>query len=236
LEGAPHALPTYPEDLSAKAEASLERLGVEVRTNVRVTGVDEAGVTVDGSAARERLNARTVIWAAGVIASPFGQTLAKRAGAKLDRTGRVLVNPDCSVPGQPDIFVIGDLARFEERGQPLHGVAPVAMQEGRYVGKLIEKRLRGEQQVTPFHYFDKGELAVIGRASAVANLPRLHLSGLLAWLIWLFVHLMYMVEFSNRVLVFVQWGFLYLTFNRGARLITGSTSGARDRVPQATGL
>jgi NADH dehydrogenase len=236
LEGAPHALPTYPEDLSAKAEASLERLGVEVRTNVRVTGVDEAGVTVDGSAARERLNARTVIWAAGVIASPFGQTLAKRAGAKLDRTGRVLVNPDCSVPGQPDIFVIGDLARFEERGQPLHGVAPVAMQEGRYVGKLIGKRLRGEQQVTPFHYFDKGELAVIGRASAVANLPRLHLSGLLAWLIWLFVHLMYMVEFSNRVLVFVQWGFLYLTFNRGARLITGSTSGARDRVPQATGL
>ena len=236
VEGAPHVLPTYPADLSAKAQGSLERLGVTVRTNVVVKGVDEQGVTLEGPAGRERLTTRTVIWAAGVSASPFGQTLEKRAGASLDKNRRVTVNPDCTVPGHPEIFVIGDLASFEERGRPLPGVAQVAMQQGSYVAKLIEKRLRGEPQVKPFHYFDKGELAVIGRASAVANIGKLHLSGLLAWLIWLFVHLMYLVEFSNRVLVFVHWGFLYLTFNRGARLITGGESKSHDRETQPAGL
>ena len=143
-----------------------------------------------------------------------------------------MVNPDCSVPGHPEIFVIGDLAHFEQDGKPLPGVAQVAMQQGAYVAKLIPARLRG-WTVPPFHYFDKGNLAVIGRASAVAQIGPLHMSGLLAWLTWLFVHLMYLVEFSNRVLVFVQWGFLYLTFNRGARLITGpeSSSAALEHRP-----
>jgi NADH dehydrogenase len=221
IEGGPRVLPTYPVDLSAKAEASLIRLGVTPRTNTFVTGVEPTGVTVKTAAGSERIAARTVIWSAGVQASPFGRTLQQRTGAQLDRGGRVLVNPDCSLPGHPEIFAIGDLGHFEQDGKPLPGVAQVAMQQGGYVARLIEKRLRGES-LPPFRYFDKGSLAVIGRASAVAQIGPLHMSGLLAWLTWLFVHLMYLVEFSNRVLVFIHWGFLYLTFNRGARLITGS--------------
>ena len=221
VEGSPRVLMSYPPDLSAKAEASLHRLGVTVRTNTMVTDVASDGVTIKSPAGLERIAARTVIWAAGVKASPFGRVLEHRAGAQLDRTGHVTVNPDCSVPGHPEIFVIGDLANIH--GYKLPGVAQVAMQEGGYVAKLIQKRLRGET-LPPFHYFDKGSLAVIGRAAAVADIFGFHISGLLAWLTWLFVHLMYLVEFSNRVLVFIHWGFLYLTFNRGARLITGSGS------------
>src|SRR5258706_471966 len=149
-----------------------------------------------------------------------------RAGATLDRGGRVVVGPDCSVPGHPEIFVIGDLGHFEENGTALAGVAQVAMQQGAYVAKLIHKRLSGDVQpgapARPFHYFDKGTLAVIGRAAAVGQIGPLRISGLLAWLVWLLIHLMYLVEFSNRILVFIHWGFLYLTFDRGARLITGS--------------
>ena len=223
LEGSPRVLPTYAADLSAKAEASLIRLGVTPRTNVFVTGIDDSGVTVKTPTGIERIAARTVIWSAGVHASPFGEILRKRAGAQLDRGGRVLVDPDCSVPGHPEIFVIGDLAHFERGGAPLPGVAPVAMQQGGYVAKLIRARLRGET-LPPFSYFDKGSLAVIGRAAAVAQVGRLHISGLLAWFAWLFIHLMYLVEFSNRVLVFIHWGFLYLTYNRGARLITGGSA------------
>lgn len=221
LEGAPRVLPPYPVDLSMKARASLVRLGVRPRTDVRVTEIDSGGVTVAGPEGTERIPARTVLWAAGVKASRFGETLVARAGAALDSTGRVIVLPDCSLPGHPEIFVIGDLAHFEEDGRPLPGVAQVAMQQGSYVARLIEQRVQGKQPAKPFHYFDKGELAVIGRGSAVAHLGKLHLSGLVAWLIWLFIHLMYLVEFSNRLLVFIHWGFLYLTFNRGARLITG---------------
>jgi NADH dehydrogenase len=221
LEGSPRVLPVYAPDLSAKAEASLRRLGVTPRTNVLVTEIDEHGVTVKTATGVERIDARTVVWAAGVHASPFGEILGRRAGAKLDGSGRVLVNPDCSVPGHPEIFVIGDLAHFEQDGKPLPGVAPVAMQAGGYVARLIQNRLRG-QPVAPFRYFDKGSLAVIGRAAAVAQIRRIHISGLLAWLAWLFIHLMYLVEFSNRVLVFIHWGFLYLTYDRGARLITGT--------------
>ncbi len=220
VEGSPRVLPSYPADLSAKAEASLTRLGVTVKTNAFVTGIDPTGVTVKLSGSEERVAARTVIWSAGVQASPFGRVLQQRAGAQLDRAGRVLVNPDCRVPGHPEIFVIGDLAHLEQDGKMLPGVAQVAMQQGGYAARLIQKRLRGET-AAPFRYFDKGSLAVIGRASAVAQIGKLHMSGLLAWITWLFVHLMYLVEFSNRVLVFIQWGFLYLTFNRGARLITG---------------
>ena len=219
LEGSPRVLPTYPPDLSAKAEASLIRLGVTPRTNVFVTGVDENGVTVKTAGGEERIEARTVIWAAGVRASRFGEVLARRAGAQLDRAGRVTVARDCSLAGHPEIFVIGDLGSFAQDGKPLPGVAQVAMQQGGYVARLIRKRLKGES-LPPFRYFDKGSLAVIGRASAVAQIGPFHLSGLLAWLIWLFVHLMYLVEFSNRLLVFIHWGFLYLTYNRGARLIT----------------
>ena len=220
LEGSPRVLPTYAPDLSAKAEASLIRLGVTPRTNVLVTGIDEAGVTVKTQNGTGRLEARTIIWAAGVRASSFGEVLARRTGTELDRGGRVPVDSQCGVPGHPEILVIGDLARFDQDGTPLPGVAPVAMQQGRYAAKLIEKRLRGES-VRPFHYHDKGSLAVIGRAAAVAQIGRLHISGVVAWLTWLFIHLMYLVEFSNRVLVFIHWGFLYLTYNRGARLITG---------------
>ncbi len=225
IEGAPRILPTYPEDLSAKAEASLRRLDVTPRTGAMVTNVDSNGVTTKSQDGSEKtFAARTVIWAAGVAPSSFAQVLERRARAARDRQGRIIVNSDCSVPGHPEIFVIGDLARFEQDGQPLPGVAQVAMQEGAYVAKLILERRLDDHPYPPFHYFDKGSLAVIGRASAVAEIGPLHMSGLLAWLTWLFVHLMYLVEFSNRVLVFVQWGFLYLTFNRGARLITGSDS------------
>lgn len=226
VEGGPRLLPAYPEDLSAKAEASLKRLGVTVRTNAMVTAVEPGTVTVKLASGDESIAARTVIWSAGVQASSLGRILQKRAGAQLDRPGRVTVNPDCSVPGHPEIFVIGDLAHHEENGKLLPGVAQVAMQQGGYVARLIQKRLQGET-TAPFHYFDKGNLAVIGRARAVAQIGKLHLSGFVAWFIWLFVHLMYLVEFSNRVLVFVHWGFLYLTFNRGARLITGE-----DDVPE----
>jgi NADH dehydrogenase len=220
LEGAPRVLPNFPEDLSAKAKASLIKLKVTPETGVFVTGLDENGVTVKTPDGDERIAARTVIWAAGVRPSPFGEVLERRAGAPRDKRGQVIVNGDCSVPGHPEIFVIGDLAHFEQDGKPLPGVAQVAMQGGAYVAKVIRARARGES-LPPFHYVDKGSLAVIGRASAVANIGPFHISGLLAWLVWLFVHLMNLVEFSNRVLVFVQWGFLYLTFNRGARLITG---------------
>ena len=221
LDGATRVLPSYPEYLSSKAERSLIRIGVQPRTGVFVTGIDEAGVTLRTMDGRtDHIASRTVIWAAGVNASPFGQVIARRTGIALDKGGRVPVGPDCAIPGHPEIFVIGDLAHFEQSGQTLPGVSPVAMQQGRYVARAIVKRLRGEP-LKPFRYFNKGSLAVIGRAAAVADFGKLRFSGLLAWLLWLFIHIMYLVEFSNRVLVFIHWGFLYLTFNRGARLITG---------------
>lgn len=224
VEGAGRVLPSYPQDLSKKAEASLIRLGVRPYVGVKVVGIDESGVTVEHDDHQtECLPARTVIWTAGVRASEFGEILAKRAGATLEKGGRVAVSPDLSLPGHPEIFVIGDLAYYTDaQGRPLPGVAQVAMQQGSYVAGAIRLRLRSAHRYPPFRYHDRGDLAVIGRAAAVARIGRLHLSGFLAWLIWLFVHLMYLVEFSNRLLVFVQWGFLYLTFNRGARLITGA--------------
>lgn len=221
LDGAPRVLSTCPEDLSHAAERSLVRLGVRPRNGVQVTSIDAFGADLEGPNGRERINARTIVWAAGVRASPLGEVLAQRLGAKLDKSGRVIVEPDCSVAGHPEVFVIGDLANFSQDGKPLPGVAPVAMQQGRYVAKVIGNRARGIQQQEPFHYFDKGSLAVIGRAAAVAQFGRYHFHGFFAWLLWLFVHLMYLVEFSNRLLVFIEWGFLYITFNRGARLITG---------------
>jgi NADH dehydrogenase len=224
LDASPRVLPTYPPDLSEAAARSLISLGVRPRNRVQVTAIDGQGVTLRSEHGEERIASRTVLWAAGVTASPFGKVLADRAGAKLDRGGRVLVAPDFSIPGHPEIFVIGDLAAATENGKPLPGIAPVAMQEGRYVAKLILARDRGEN-IGPFRYLDKGNLAVIGRGAAVAEIRGIHAKGLFAWLLWLFVHLMYLAQFRNRLLVFIRWGFLYLKFDRGARLITGAAPG-----------
>ena len=219
LDASSRVLPPFPPDLSQAAEHSLIRLGVRSRTNVKVIGIDAHGVMLQAPTGTESIPSRTVIWAAGVRASPFGEVLARRAGANLDRNGHVIVEPDCSLPGDPGIFVIGDLAHFEQNGKPLPGVAQVAMQQGAYVAKLIRARLAGGA-LKPFRYFDKGNLAVIGRGAAVAEIRKMHFSGLLAWLIWLFIHLMYLVQFQNRLLVLIQWAWNYFTRNRSARLIT----------------
>jgi NADH dehydrogenase len=221
VEGSGRVLPPYPPDLSEHAEQSLIDLGVRAMTGAVVTNIDEGGVTVRRGQQEEHIPARTVLWAAGVAASPLGRVLAQRAVAKLDRAGRVVVEPDLTVAGHPEILVIGDLASFSyQNGKPLPGVAPVAMQEGRYAALLVRGRLEG-RAVEPFHYWDKGSLATIGRAAAVADFGRIHISGYFAWLTWLFVHLMYLVGFDNRLLVFIKWAYNYFTRNRGARLITG---------------
>ncbi|PYT99665.1 MAG: FAD-dependent oxidoreductase [Acidobacteria bacterium] len=234
LEGAPRVLGAYPEDLSAKAEKLLTGLGVEVIKGVMVTDICADGVTFKRGDSTESLAARTVIWAGGVTTTPFGERLAQRAKAETDRNGRIKVRPDLTIPNYPDIFIIGDLAHaVDEKGKPLPGVAQVAMQGGAYAAKTIRARVEGKPPLRPFHYFNKGDMAVIGRAAAVANIFGVHLSGWPAWLIWLFVHLMYIVEFQSRVLVFVQWGFEYLTFSRGARLITGTAATDSVTKPEA---
>jgi NADH dehydrogenase len=215
FEGADRVLPTFPADLSAAAERSLVKLGVRPRTGVKVTAMDSESVTLPN----EHIATKTVLWAAGVAASSFGQVLAKCAGATLDKQGRVIVQPDLTIPGHPEIFVIGDLAHLEENETSLPGVAPVAMQQGSYTAHAILDRLENKP-VAPFKYWNKGNLAVIGRASGVADFGRFHFHGPLAWLLWLFVHLMYLAEFRNRLIVFLRWGFQYLTFDRGARIIT----------------
>jgi NADH dehydrogenase len=225
LEGGPRVLTSFPEDLSAKAERLVGKLGVQVLKSVMVTDIDQDGVTYKTAQGSEKLAAKTVLWAGGVVTNEFGRRLAERTRAETDRTGRIKVNPDLTVPSHPDIFIIGDLALSQgQDGKPLPGVAQVAIQGGAYAAKAIRARLRGKKDLPPFRYFNKGDMAVIGRAAAIANIFGFHLSGLLAWLTWLFVHLMYIVEFHNRVLVFVQWGFEYLTFSRGARLITGEAA------------
>ena len=223
MEGGPRVLPAYPEELSAKAEALLTRLGVDVRKNTFVTSIDADGVDFKRGDSTGRLEAKTVLWTGGVDATGFGQRVAERTRAETDRSGKIKVNPDLTIPNFPDIFIAGDLAFLLDReGKPLPGVAQVAIQEGRYSAKTILARLTGKPAPALFHYLNKGDMAVIGRAAAVANIFGVRISGLLAWLVWLFIHLMYIVEFQSRVLVFVQWGFEYLTFSRGARLITGS--------------
>ena len=220
LDGSPHVLPAYPVDLSEQAARQLIRLGVRPRTNVKVIAMDAEGLTLQTPDGEERLPTRTVLWAAGVKPSAFGKVLEERAGAKLEHCGQVMVAPDLSIPGHPEIFVIGDMAFLEQDGKPLPGMAPVAMQEGRYVAGLIRAQAEG-RTVAPFRYHDEGSLAVIGRAAGVADFGRLHFHGWPAWLLWLFVHLMYLAQFRNRVLVFIRWGFQYLSFDRGAGLITG---------------
>jgi len=220
LDAAPRVLTTFPESLSAAAERQLIRLGVRVLPQVRVTAIDPGGVTYAASTGTNRIESHTILWAAGVKPSPWGEILSRRAGAALDRGGRVKVNADLSIPGHPEIFVIGDLAYREQDGKPLPGIAPVAMQEGRHVASVIAARLEGRTPKT-FRYFDKGYLAVIGRNKGVGVIGGVKLHGWIAWFVWLFVHLMYLADALNRVLVFLRWGYQYLTFYRGARLITG---------------
>ncbi|HEV2699130.1 MAG TPA: NAD(P)/FAD-dependent oxidoreductase [Terriglobales bacterium] len=215
LEGGPRVLPAYAPDLSESAVRQLEKLGVEVRTSATVTNIEPGAVCI-GS---ERIPAAVVLWAAGVQASELGRQL----GAPADRAGRVAVNSDLSIPQHPEVFVVGDLAAFkDERGNLLPGVAPVAMQEGRAVAKTIARDLRNQPR-KDFHYVDKGSLATIGRAAAVAQFRGLHISGYLAWLGWLFVHIFFLIGFRNRLIVLIQWAWSYITYERGARLITGST-------------
>ena len=223
LEGGPRVLPAYPEDLSRSAQEQLNRLGVDVRTSTTVTKVEPGAVDVGNT----RLSATVVLWAAGVAASPLG----RKMGVAVDRAGRVPVLADLSLPGHPEVFVIGDLAAAkDEHGKLLPGVAPVAIQEGDFVAKVIRAELEagrghaGTVAARPtFHYWDKGSLATIGRAAAVAQFGSIHISGFIAWLAWLFVHILFLIGFRNRLLVFIQWAWSYVTYERGARLITGST-------------
>lgn len=219
LEGLDRVLPTFPPQLSEKARSQLERLGVEVRVQKKVTGVDEEGVSLDD----ERIKAKTVLWAAGVAASPIAQSL----GVPLDRAGRVQVMPDLTIPGRSDVFVIGDLAAFEQDGQLVPGVAPAAIQEARHAAGNITRAVKGKLYV-PFRYRDKGMLAVIGRAAAVANLRHVKLSGFIAWLTWVIVHLYLLIGFRNRIIVMFEWAWAYFTYERGARLITGRIDQLKD--------
>ena len=215
LEGGPRVLPTYPEELSRSAEKQLRALGVEVRTSTLVTGIEPGQVRMGDSV----LPAAVTLWAAGVLASPLGAGL----GAPLDRVGRVRVQPDLSLPGHPEVFVIGDLATLNgEDGKPLPGVAPVAIQQGRATAENIGRDLRSEPRQN-FRYRDRGNLATIGRAAAVADFGRMRISGRIAWMAWLTIHIFWLIGFRNRLLVFVQWIWAYVTYQRGTRLITGDS-------------
>jgi NADH dehydrogenase len=231
IEGGPHVLPAYPEDLSRSALEQLQRLGVEVLTSTMVTKIEPAAIYMGDT----RMEAAVILWAAGVAASPLG----KKLGVPIDRAGRVLVNPDLSLPGHPEVFVIGDLAALKDKsGKLLPGVAPVAIQEGQFAAKLIKQEIKsgapsfprsvreggGVDPRRPFHYHDKGSLATIGRSAAIAQFGKIHISGFIAWLAWLFVHILFLIGFRNRILVFIQWAWSYFTYERGARLITGSTN------------
>jgi NADH dehydrogenase len=227
VESAERVLPHFPPRLSDRARRSLEGLGVTPLLGRTVVGIDESSATVaDAEGERESLAARTVVWAAGVVASELAAALAAESGAELDRAGRVSVGPDLTLPGHPEVFALGDMVVVHDAsGQPLAlpGLAPVAMQQGRYAAGAVADRLR-DRQPEPFRYRDKGNLATIGRAQAVADIKGLQLSGLLAWLTWLFVHLFYLIGLQNRLLVFIRWTWSFVTRGRGSRLISG-----RDR-------
>lgn len=214
VEGGPRLLPSYPHELSEKAKLTLRRLGVEVRTETMVTGIREDEVRAGGWT----IPTRTVIWAAGNRASP----LLKSLGTELDKQGRAIVTSHCTLPDHPEVFVLGDAAAFKDPGgRLLPGICPVAIQQGKYAARAIRQAVAG-REIEPFHYVDKGQLAVIGRGRAVADLVRLRFSGFLAWLLWIFVHIFFLIGFRNRVVVMFDWAWSYLTFKRGARLITGT--------------
>jgi NADH dehydrogenase len=221
MEGGPRVLAPYPEDLSAKAEKLVKNLGVEIMLEAFVTDIGPDCVSYKHGETSGTVPARTVFWAGGVTATPFARKVAERLNAECDRSGRFKINPDLTAPNHPEIFVLGDLAiSYDAKGNPLPGVAQVAIQGGKYAGKLIQARLAG-RTLPSFKYFDKGDMAVIGRAAAVANVFGVHVSGFTAWCLWVFIHLIYIVEFQSRIIVLIQWGFLYLSFSRSARLITG---------------
>ena len=213
LEGGPRVLPTYPEDLSASAERQLTQMGVEVRTSAMVTNIEPGVVSVG----KEKIPAAVILWGAGVSASPLGKML----GVPTDKAGRVIVQPDLSVPGHPEVFVTGDLASAKRsNGQPVPGVAPAAIQMGKFAARQIKNILAGKPR-QKFEYLDKGSLATIGRSHAIADFPgKIHISGYFAWLAWLFVHLLFLISFRNRFFVLTEWAWAYITYNHGARLIT----------------
>ncbi len=232
LEGMDRILPPYPPELSEKSKLSLEKLGVTVQTQTLVTNIDNDIVTIKQGDQVEQIQAKTILWAAGVKASRLGQILAEKTGVSCDRAGRVIVEPDFSITNHPDIFVVGDLSSYTHQdGKPLPGIAPVAMQEGKYVAKLILKRLAG-QEIPAFQYQDLGNLAVIGRNYAVVDLKWWQLSGFIAWLAWVFVHIYFLIEFDNKLVVMIQWAWNYFTRKSGARLITGDESAGRVSVDE----
>lgn len=231
VEGADRVLPPYHQDLSDDAEYHLRTLGVNVKTKTFVTNIDGDRVAMKHDGREETIRAKTVLWAAGVQASPLGRILADRATAELDRIGRVMVDENLRIPSHSEIMVLGDLAHcIGKDGKPLPGIAPVAMQQGRFAAKFIEAQMQN-RSIQPFHYFDKGSMAVIGRNAAVADIHGVHVKGLLAWLMWLFVHILYLVEYDNRLLVATQWAWNYFTRNRGARLITHQRDLALKKKP-----
>jgi NADH dehydrogenase len=235
VEAADRVLLGFPPRLSAKAKRALEQLGVTVRLNAPVTNVDATGITVQAAdGATEHIPTRTIIWAAGVIASPLARLLADRSGGEVDKAGRVEVLEDLTLPGHPEVLAIGDMVRLRRAGGTslvLPGVAPVAMQEGRHAARVIRDRLAGATP-RPFHYLDKGNLATIGRARAVADLHGIRLSGFVAWLTWLVVHLWYLIGFQNRLLVVIRWGFSFITHGRGARLISEDEPESGSHAPR----
>ena len=233
IEGLDRILSTYPEELSATAADSLRELGVTVQTNKLVTEIADDYVLVKDTKTGEQtlIPTYTVLWGAGVKASPLSEVLAHRAGAERDGVGRVIVRPDLTILNHPDIFVIGDLAHYDHQtGEPLPGVAQVAMQMGNYVADVLRRR-RFDKEIKPFEYKDKGMLAVIGRNKAVADIGNLHFAGFPAWLIWVFVHINFLIEFDNKLKVMTQWGWNYLTRRQGARLITGEAEPVWMQLP-----
>jgi NADH dehydrogenase len=234
LEAADRILLSYPPELSSKATKSLEELGVTVRTNTAVVEVKPEKVMVRKDDHTEAISTQTILWGAGVQASPLAKILSEKTGASTDRAGRVQVNPDCTLPGHPEVFVLGDMTCFpHQTGKPLPGVAQVAMQMGSYVAKVIQRRLEGKDPLGPFIYKDPGSMATIGSAHAVADLGWVRLSGYLAWLAWLFVHLVYLIAFENRILVLFQWAWNYFTRGRTARLITQVDAGIRNQAQKS---
>jgi NADH dehydrogenase len=236
IDGAPRALPPFPEDLAQKAVGSLAKLGVQMKTNHIVKEIDESGLTFQSQDGMDRLDARTIIWAGGVTVSALGKTLAQRTQAETDKGGRIKVGPQLNITGYPEIYVIGDLAlSIGHDGKPLPGVAQVAMQEGAYAAHSILRKILGRKELERFKYFDKGNLAVIGRWAAIADVFGIHLSGRPAWLVWVFIHLMYIVQFQSRIIVFIHWAFQDLTFSRGARLITRNAEFKKEMSSRAKG-
>jgi NADH dehydrogenase len=223
VDGAPRVLMSFPEDLAENATRSLVKLGVTVKCGVMVKDINKDGLTIESAENLDHIAAKTVIWAGGITASSLGQILARRTNAETDKAGRVKVEPDLTIPNYPDIYVIGDLAcSVDAQGKPLPGVTQVAVQGGQYAARAILCKVKRQPELAPFQYSDKGSLAVIARWSAVANASGVHLSGLLAWIVWACMHVMNLVTFQNRLLVFIQWAFQDLTFSRGARLVTGT--------------